>query len=292
MKADLLVLLTPFLILAAGCGMPAPIRVMSFNIRYANDRDGENGWSHRRDQVIELIRESGADVVGLQEVLATQLDELVGALGEYAYVGRGRGLRERDGEFVPILFNKQRFMEVKHGHFWLSEKPRKPGSKSWDAQLPRMVTWVQLRYRKSLQNTFYVINTHFDHAGQQARLESARMLRNTVESRAGNPLIVLGDFNCAPQSDAYEELTTERGNLAELYDPFVELNLTERAVGTYHGFDGEPDSARIDWILFNRRWWPRDIWIDQRAHDGRYPSDHFPVIADLELMAATKWGAM
>ena len=279
--------------LLAGCGMPDSIRVMTFNIRFANEGDGENAWSQRSAAVPKLILESGADIIGVQEALAAQVDQLAVALENFDYVGRGRGLFERDDEFVPIFFNKERFALVRSGHFWLSEKPRKPASMGWDAACPRLVTWVELRYRKSPLNTFFVFNAHFDHRGEVARRESAKMLRNVVESRAGNPVLVLGDFNTAPGSPPQQTLLEDRGNMAELYDPFIELQCEDEAVGTYHGFSGKPGNARIDWVLYNRRWRPLRIWIDQQSiHGKRWPSDHFPVLADLELLSATRWGSM
>ncbi|MBN2446822.1 MAG: endonuclease/exonuclease/phosphatase family protein [Phycisphaerae bacterium] len=274
-----------------GCQMPEPIRVMSFNIRYANTTDGDNSWSHRRDMVTGVILEEAPDIIGVQEALAEQIVELQAALEDYDYVGVGRDDGHSAGEFVPIFYNKRRFTLVRGGHMWLSEKPRVPGSKSWDSSLPRMATWVRLRFKESPQNEISVINTHFDHAGEQARLESARLIRNLVESLGGHPVVVLGDFNCPPGSPPYRKLTEDQSDMNELFDPFAKRD-AEGEIGTYHGFDGTPDTGRIDWILHNRRFEALDTGIILRDFNGRYPSDHFPVTATLRLLAASRWGVM
>jgi len=275
----------------AGCGMPEPIRVMTFNIRYGTAEDGENAWPHRRQLVFDTIRANDPDVFGLQEVLAFQGAELTEALPEYVFVGVGRDDGADKGEFCPIMFRKKRFTLLESGHFWLSEQPEQPGSVGWDAALPRIATWVRLGYRNRAFNEIYMLNVHFDHQGSKARLESAKLVRLFVEAKAGQPIVVMGDFNCGPRSEPYRELTRAAGNLAELRDPYVKLGRTERDAGTFNDFRGNRSGERIDWILHNRRFEPLDIAIDRRDFDGRYPSDHFPVTATLRLLPATRWGA-
>ena len=186
-----------------GCAMPPPLRVLSFNIRYGTADDGTNRWSYRRDLVIQTIRANAPDVIGMQEVLAFQADELRQALPEYEYVGVGRDDGVRGGEAVPIMFKRERFVPVDLGHIWLSPQPDQPGLCGWDAACPRMITWVRLGFRKYPLNSFYVFNTHFDHHGERARLESAKLLRRATDALGGKPLIVMGDFNCGPGSPPY-----------------------------------------------------------------------------------------
>lgn len=272
-----------------GCGMPPPFRVMTFNIRYGTADDGEDSWPQRRAHVLTTIRDYEPDILGLQEVLAGQADELTAALPAYGFVGVGRDDGERAGEFAPLMYRRSEFQLVRAGYFWLSERPDRPGVAGWDAACPRIVTWARLRCRRAPANEVHVINTHFDHRGERARAESAKLLRKLSDSMAGTPVIVLGDFNCGPDSEPYRVLARESGNLAELLDAWVLLNLPETGTGTYHGFRGRRDGARIDWILHNRRFRPRASEIVHRQFDGRYPSDHFPVTATLELLPATKW---
>lgn len=276
----------------AGCALPDPIRVLSFNVRYGTAPDGPNAWPNRRELVFRVIRDSAADLVGLQEVLAFQADELVAALPEYELIGVGRDDGERGGEMVPVLYRKKRFTLVNAGHFWLSETPENPGSVGWDAALPRLATWAHLRFRSNPLNEARFINTHFDHRGVRARAEAARLIRSATDSLGGTPVIVTGDFNCAPGDEPHRVLTGDRGNAAELRDGFVERGHSERGAGTFCGFRGETSGPRIDWILYNRRFEVVESDIIRFNADGRYPSDHFPVIATLRLLPATTSGVV
>lgn len=279
--------LVPFILLSTGCSAPAPFRVMSFNVRYDNANDGVNRWELRREQVVEAIRSQGPDILGLQEVLASQADELRAALPEYGFVGVGRDDGAFRGEFVPIFFSKERFTLVDTGHFWLSPEPDQPGSKGWDAALPRMATWARLRCNDAPLCEIHVVNVHFDHEGRLARRESAQLLRRMVESIGGRPTIVTGDFNCVPGSEPYRILTEDRQNLAEMNDPHASGPYA--MAGTYHGFKGEA-SGRVDWILLNRRFEALEVAIDQRKLDGRWPSDHFPVVAQVRVVSGARSG--
>ncbi len=270
----------------AGCTVPAPFRVLSFNIRYAATDDGANAWELRRDLALETIRSHDADILGLQEVLASQAADLRAALPEYGFVGAGRDDGAERGEFVPIFYRRHRFELVDDGHFWLSEHPAQPGSVGWDAALPRMATWVRLRFKDAPLTEIMVVNVHLDHRGERARCESAKLIRRLVESLGGLPLVVLGDFNCPPGSEPYWILTEERSHPAALCDPWAAMNRTDADAGTYHAFTGRPSEGRIDWILMSRRCEAVDVAIDRTQRDGRYPSDHFPVVATLRLPAA------
>lgn len=274
------------LLTATGCMTAEPFRVMTFNIRYGTAKDGENRWENRREFVFETIRAYDPDILGLQEVLDFQASELREALPGYEFVGVGRRDGLAGGEFVPIMFKKRRLRLLDVRYFWLSPTPGKPGSRGWDAALPRMVTWIQLQFAESPweMNRLNVLNTHFDHRGKKARLESARLLRRLIESRGGLPTIVMGDFNCGSGSAPHRELTDDRKNLSELEDPFVRMRPNEPDAGTFNAFRGDRSGERIDWVLYNRRIEPIEIDIDHTDYDGRYPSDHFPVTATLRML--------
>ena len=276
----------------AGCTMPEPIRVMSFNIRYGTADDGDNRWELRRQLVFQTIRAYDPDIIGFQEVLGSQARELCDALPDYEFVGVGRDDGWKRGEFAPIMFRRKLFKAVDCGYLWLSERPDRPGVKGWDAACPRMLTWVRLGFKRRPLNSVYVVNTHFDHVGKRARLESAEIVRRMVESLGGKPIIVTGDFNCPPGSAPYEILTEDRLNLAELRDTYALVGEVEDGQATFHGFGGLRLGKRIDWILFNRRLEVFEAAIDRREFGGRYPSDHFPVTATLRLKPATDSGAM
>jgi endonuclease/exonuclease/phosphatase family metal-dependent hydrolase len=274
------------LVTLGGCAVPGPFRVLSFNIRYAAPEDGPNAWELRRELAIETIRHHDADVLGLQEVLASQAAELRAALPEYGFVGVGRDDGAAQGEFVPIFYRRKRFELTDSGHFWLSSQPGQPGSIGWDAALPRMATWVRLRFKDAPLTELTVVNTHFDHRGERARSESAKLIRRLAESLGGQPLVVLGDFNCPPGSEPHWILTEERSHPTALRDAWTVADSSEADAGTYHAFTGEPREGRIDWILTSRRCEVVDVSIDRTQRGGRYPSDHFPVVATLRLPAA------
>ena len=182
---------------------------MSFNIRYGSANDGDNHWDQRSYLVVETIRMFDPDLLGAQEVLKFQADFLQQQLPGYAFHGVGREDGQTRGEFVPVMYRKDRFEMRDAGHFWLSETPAVAGSKSWDSSLPRMVSWVRLSDLDNDGGEFIFLNTHFDHRGQQARLESARLLRQRVEEITGGgvPFIITGDFNTTEDGQPFAELT-------------------------------------------------------------------------------------
>ena len=270
-------------VLLPGCTIPAPFRVMSFNIRTAEADDGPNGWDLRRDLVIETVQAQQPDILGLQEVVARQGAELRAALPDYGYVGVGRDDGAGRGESVPILYRRARLTIVDSGQFWLSAHPEEAGSMGWDAACPRVATWVCLRFNVAPLTEVQVINVHFDHRGARARVESAKLLRRVVESLGGRPVVLVGDFNCAAGSLPYQILTGNSGNLSELADTQPRA-AADFAAGTFHGFTGRPEPGRIDGILANRFFEPVESGLDRRRRDGRYPSDHFPVTATLKMV--------
>lgn len=274
-----------------GCGMPPAVRVMTFNIRYGTADDGANRWEARAALVVETIRANDPDILALQEVLAFQADQLRDKLPGHEFIGVGRDDGERGGEMAPIMFRRSKFSLVAGGHYWLSPRSDQPGSVGWDAALPRIVTWARLKFVSHPLNEIYVLNTHFDHEGVTARLESARLLRRVIESIGGQPVLLVGDFNCGPGSPPYRVLTEDRRNAMEMYDAHS-ASAPSRGSGTYHGFHGARDGERIDWILHNHRWRVCDTGVDTRMYGTRYPSDHFPVTATVELVAVTRFGAM
>jgi endonuclease/exonuclease/phosphatase family metal-dependent hydrolase len=263
----------------------AQLRVATFNIRLGTAEDGENRWEKRKGRCFDTIRRMDPDLIGLQEVLAFQLDELKTALPGYEFVGAGREDGKRGGEFVPVGFKSKRFERIDDGHFWLSETPDEPGSRGWDAKLPRMATWVRLKEREGSRRTLLFVNTHFDHIGRQARLESAKLVRVRVEKRqeGGEPLVLVGDFNATEDDPPYTALVDGE----RLIDSFRAAHPQRgKDEGTAHGFTGDRSRGRIDWILHRPDFRTVSCEIVHSSDGNRYPSDHFPVLAVLELAAA------
>jgi endonuclease/exonuclease/phosphatase family metal-dependent hydrolase len=267
-------------------GAELDVRVMSFNIRYGTAADGENRWDVRKEFLAETVQAFAPDLLGTQETLGFQRDFLAAAMPGYGSLGVGRDDGDQSGEMMAIYYREDRFERLEEGHFWLSETPDVVGSKSWDSSLPRMVTWVRLRDRRQEKSPpVLFLNTHFDHRGPEARLESARLLRRQTEKLGqGCRVIVTGDFNAGEESAPYQALFGEvDGNPSPLVDTYrVVHSEKQHAEGTFSGFRADATSGpRIDWIGVTRNWQILSADIDRTARDGRTPSDHFPITAVL-----------
>jgi endonuclease/exonuclease/phosphatase family metal-dependent hydrolase len=262
------------------------VRVMSFNIRYGTANDGENHWDRRKEFLVQTIKAFDPDLLGTQETVGFQRDYLAQQLPDYGYLGVGRNDGRESGEMMALYFKRARFERLAGGHFWLSETPDQAGSKSWDSSLPRMVTWVKLRDRRAAGSPpILFLNTHFDHLGARARVESARLVRRQIQTLGqGCRVIVTGDFNAAEGSEPYRALF---GDVAAQPSPVVDTFRVAHPQagpneGTFSGFTADSVSgARIDWIGVSRDWQIVQAETDRTARDGRTPSDHFPVTAVL-----------
>lgn len=266
----------------------APLVAMTFNIRYDNPGDGPDGWKHRRDAVARLIAARKVDVAALQEVMANQLDDLRERLPEYEFIGVGRDDGQRKGEFSPLLVRKESFKVVSSGTFWLSESPDKPGSKGWDAALPRICTWARLESRMPGRSDLLAASTHFDHRGKQARLESAKLLRDklpslrTKEESTGGA-ILMGDFNCTEQDAPYAALAEKPAEGDPAWtDAYHAADIVRKGPdSTWNGFKEIVPKQRIDFIFVSGLKVTGHEIVDERVAN-RFLSDHLPVIATVE----------
>lgn len=264
-----------------------PIRVLTYNIRYDNPEDGINSWSHRRAAVAELLSQRyRGDLIGIQEAVLGQVQDLAADLPDHDWVGVGRDDGWQAGEFTPIFYRTARFELLQHNTFWLSEQPDMPGSISWDAAITRIVTWCKFRDRLTDLN-LYFFNTHFDHLGVRAREESARLLRLKISQIAATrPVILTGDFNFPESSAAYGQLTrVDPEGLARLLDcRYLAESAHQGPTASFHGWQrlGPPES-RIDYIFVNDRFRVQTHKILDDRWDDRFPSDHLPVLADVVL---------
>jgi len=264
----------------------ATVRVMSFNIRYGTAKDGEDHWDKRKDFLVDTIRAYKPDLLGMQEVLAEQADFLQERLGDYGFAGAGRDDGKRKGEFSPVMWRKDRFELLAHGTWWLSPTPETVGSKGWDAALPRIVTWARLKDRTG-GTTILWFNTHWDHVGNTARVESGKLMRKLMEDNRGDPnlpTIVTGDFNSTEDTPQYRSLTVGDGTGFKLIDAYRETHPQRRSdEASFNGFKGTKEGSRIDWILHSEQWVATNAAIDRTEKDGHTPSDHYPVTAEVRL---------
>jgi endonuclease/exonuclease/phosphatase family metal-dependent hydrolase len=253
------------------------LKVMTYNIRYDNPGDGVNAWPNRIEKVTALIRKYNPDIIGVQEALHHQLQDLMRVLPDYRFVGVGRDDGKEKGEYSAILFRNSRFGLLSDSTFWLSETPEVPGSKSWDAAITRLVTKAKF-FDKELKTDFIVFNTHFDHMGKEARLNSGALIAGAVanaRAQAPIPILVTGDFNCDRSEEAYRNLT-----IRDLTDTKPAHDLT----GTFCGFEvGKMECKPIDYIFQTKEWLLKNYLVITDNDGTNYPSDHLPVMTDFEL---------
>lgn len=259
-------------------GMDAPLRVMAFNVRVPVEADGPDRWEARRDLLVDTIRDARPDVIGTQELVAAQAGYIVEALPGYAWFGSGRRGAQGDAgdEHMGVFYRRDALRLVESGDFWLSDTPGVPGSISWGNLYPRMVTWG-LFERTVDGRRFYLLDTHLPYREQDgpARVRSARaILQWIAELPADVPVILVGDFNDVPGSETHRTL------VGGLHDAWAGAPVRDGPDGTFHGFKGVP-GERIDWIL-HRGLQPRRAATLTVQVDGRYPSDHFPVLVEFD----------
>jgi endonuclease/exonuclease/phosphatase family metal-dependent hydrolase len=263
-----------------------PINVMTFNIRYGTAKDGENGWVNRREFLFDVVREQNADVVGLQEALAFQIDEILAAVPGYAVVGVGRDDAARAGELSAILFKKDRLRVAEAGTFWFSDTPSVPGSKSWGNRITRICTWA--RFVDADGRGFYHFNLHLDHESQPSRERSTVLLKQRIDERGfpTEPIIVTGDFNVGERNPAIQSLlgNTPSNGAAPFVDTFRVRYPDATTVGTFTAFKLDATTGdKIDYVLVQPGTEVMAADIIRTSRDGRYPSDHFPVVARVRL---------
>jgi len=254
-----------------------PINVITYNIRYNNPGDGINAWPNRKDNVKALVKFHDADILCVQEALAEQFD----ALSEntnFDFVGVGRDDGNRKGEFSAIYFDKTRFRKKDGGTFWLSETPDVP-SKGWDAVLPRICSWVKL-YDNLNKQEFIVFNTHYDHVGVKARIESAKLIKQKIQEIAPTlPVIYTGDLNVTPETEAIATIKSFLQDAKEIS--------TEKPYGpsgTFNAFNFNSElKNRIDYIFVNKGFKVQKFAVLSDSKDKGYFSDHLPVFVRLFL---------
>ena len=253
--------------------------VVSINIRFDNPTDGRNRWGLRLPLLSGMLNAHRPDIIATQEGWRDQLQELEARLAGCSLVDRHRGwLGDR---MYPCLFVRRRRLRVlRSGDVWLSETPDVAGSYSFGSAFPRLMTWCELELHASGRRIVFA-NLHLDHERRSTRIEQARVAARELyalnERRL--PVILAGDFNDTADGPVRAAVMDA---LPELYDPWEAAGKSE--LPTFHGFNGRlPEAERIDWILLDRRLTAGEIFIDRRSRQGRYPSDHFPVVCRLEI---------
>lgn len=255
-------------------------KIMTFNLRQNVPSDGENAWPYRVKVVADVIRSHDCDIVGIQEGLYDMLTELEAWLPEYAWVGEGRE-GGNQGEFNAILYKKEKWDAKDIVHFSLSAQPEQLGVKGWNAACPRMCTSVILQSKSGEE--LAVFNTHLDHVSDEAQQKGMELIRQRMKllrEQRDLPLVLTGDFNVYPEHAVIAGLEQDgyRNSYSVLAQEHAEVGQT------VHHFLGGEAGKPIDYIFVSPQLKVDSVLIDRRKYEGRYPSDHFPVIAQVSLL--------
>ena len=262
------------------------IDALSFNIRFDNPKDGENAWPNRKEMVGQWVKSESPDVIGLQEALRHQIDDIKKVATAYSEYGVGRDDGKSRGEHCTILYLKKRFSLDKSdcGTFWFSDTPEKIASKSWGNEIPRICTWARFIDKKT-DKGFYVYNVHYDHRSQPSRLGASELIiqRISKRKRSNEPIILMGDFNASENNPAIKIFKDEPLNLV---DTFRVVKPDEKMVKTFHGFRGGSFSGgKIDHVfMLPKMGKVSSAEIVRFNKDKRYLSDHYPVRAKLSFI--------
>lgn len=266
------------ILMASGAGTAeTPLTVMTFNVRYGTANDGENSWDHRKDLVVNAIKAENPDLLGLQECLKFQADYIASQLPEYDHIGVGRE-SNGGGERMEIFYRPSVLIPLESGNFWLSETPNVPGSRSWNSANVRMATWAYFRHLNS-GGTFSYLNSHLDHRSEEARAEASKMLARWADAASERgPVLITADFNAtAEQSVPWKTLTHS------LRDAWIIAGEQIGPPVTWSAFQAPSNEIRrIDWILVSKNVSVSQCKTVTYNESGRYPSDHFPVVAHVQ----------
>lgn len=256
------------------------LRVMSFNIRYNNTSDGVNAWPHRKDLAASVFNDNNVDFAGLQEALKGQIEDLQERLPNYAWIGVGRDDGKEKGEYAPIFYRKDRFTVVDSGTFWLSKTPEVVASKDWDAALTRIATWARFKEIKTGKEIMFV-NTHFDHVGEIARQESAKVIAAKMTELAnGLPTLLTGDFNTPLDSKGIQTILALKS--PKLYNTQTQSKtLHFGGEASFTGFKESAPQPYIDFVFATKQFKVQKHGFITLKKDGVYVSDHWPVWTEL-----------
>ena len=254
------------------------VELMSYNIKYANENDGENSWSNRKNHITKQIKFYEPGIFGVQEALVSQLKHFKAEMNNYKYVGVGRDDGKEAGEFSAIFYNAEEFEMLENDTFWLSETPGEI-SVGWDAAMERICTYAKFKEKDS-GKSFWVFNTHFDHVGEKARENSAKLIWEKISAlnKENLPVILMGDLNLEPDTGGIRFL------MRKMNDSKAVAKLDFGPEGTYNGYNFEdPVTRRIDYIFTSDEIEVKKYGVLSDSKDLKYPSDHLPVWVEVDL---------
>ena len=270
-----------FLLFSALNSTAQSYTVMTFNLRYNNPSDGNQQWDKRKEFTLDIIKDHQCDLLGIQEGLLDQVRYLDMALPDYNREGIGRTDGIDKGEFAAIYYKADKFNKIEGGTFWLSEDPDKP-TMGWDAAVIRICTWVKLQDKATGKKILFM-NTHFDHIGETARLESAKLIiqKSKLLSKDGYSVIITGDFNSTSETEPIKELLRDFNDSRSACS-----SKPEGPEGTFQDFGRSTEPLeRIDFIFLEKgKWQVTNYSTDDRKKGELFSSDHYPVVAKIKAL--------
>eukprot|EP00762_Andalucia_godoyi_P003758 ANDGO_08480.mRNA.1 hypothetical protein H696_02430 len=258
--------------------MERTVRIMTFNVRTGSMDDGTNSWEFRSGLLLQTIAAVNPDILCVQEALRFQMDAIRQSFPQYREYGGARDDGWTGGEYSSVFYLASRFTvnEKESLTFWLSETPDVPGSRSWMSACPRICTMVN--FTENLSGIpLCICNTHLDHLSAKARTEGVRMIFRQVKKHTRVPTVLTGDFNCESSEEPCLIVAKEGFS-----NTFAIANNGAKE-GTFHAFSGRRSGDCIDFIWASNDWKVSRSWVDHTSRDGRFPSDHFPVVTELFL---------
>ena len=243
--------------------MDNAIKVATFNLRRDFFLDFKRRWNIRSNIAADIIRKSHADIIGVQELLPVMKDDLKSKLSGYNFIGKGRCKKEMN-EHSDIIISNTKFEVTSYETFWLSRNPDIPGSRLLTALFPRICTAATVKYNDKY---IRIYNTHLDNLSPWARLYGVDLILRNIKFHK-MPTIVTGDFNAHPNSKVIKKLT-----LSGLTNTFT-------GEDTYHG---KFFTRQYDYIFVSGDINVNNVYLDKTVHQNIYPSDHYPLIAELVL---------
>ena len=257
------------------------VRWATFNMRLDTPADSLNNWKYRMERVAQYIQDMKLDVVGAQEVLQNQFNDLKSLLPDFEGVGVARDDGKETGEYSAVFYRKSVFDALDSGTFWLAENPDSVGMMGWDAACIRVATWAKLQH-KATGKIVMAVNTHFDHVGKVARRESALLIIRKIKEIVGDrPAVLTGDFNVTDQSEAYNTIVSNEFVLLDAH------KVAERVGGvsyTFHDFDRREMEKRskIDFVFVTPQIKVLQSEVTQEVKEALL-SDHNPQWTELEF---------
>jgi len=259
--------------------MTQNIKVMSYNLRLETTSDGDNQWNNRKAWLAQQVLFYEPDFMGVQEALPQQVQYLDSTFANYSYVGVGRDDGKNQGEYSAIFYNDKKYKVVQQSTFWLSQTPDKV-SRGWDAGHNRVCTYG-LFEDKATKQRLLVFNTHFDHIGDVARVESAKLILAKIKelNKQNLPFVLTGDFNLEDDSESIKfialQLKDSKAIAKQVFGP----------EGTFNNFEfNKPVTKRIDYIFTaNKAITVVKYAVLSDSKNCRYPSDHLPVYVEISV---------